>query len=177
MKFISQVNLLTKRLCLRSLKLSDAQALVQLRCNEEVNTFIDRPKNTSLDEAKLLIEKIINATKNKDSFYWAITLNEDDTPIGTICLWNIEYEKSLAEIGYELLPEYQGKGLMQQAFKAVIDFAFNKMNIEIITAWVQKGNEKSIKIVLKNSFLLDVENKYGDEKSREKYLIYYKLSS
>ena len=50
--------LTTERLQLRPLSIDDAQEIYLLRSDEKHNEFIDRPRATSLDDAKAFINKI-----------------------------------------------------------------------------------------------------------------------
>ena len=120
-----------------------------LRSDEQVNKFLDRPKSVNINDAKNFIEKILDAVKSNQSIYWAITLKDEDTLIGTICMWNISFENNMAEIGYELHPDFQGKGLMQEAISTVTDYGFNKMNLKVITAFTHIDNTTIDKCFIK----------------------------
>ena len=84
---------------------------------------------------------------------WGIALKNDNKLIGSICLWNIEVEKSQAEIGYVLMPAFQGKGIMQEAVNCIIDHAFNTMQLDTITADLEADNSASIKLLEKSAFV------------------------
>ncbi len=145
----------TDRLVLRALSFDDAPAIQLLRSDERVNQFLDRPKTITIDAAKEFIEKIKKGTLRKDCFYWAICFKDNDNLLGTTCLWNISEDNKTAEMGYELHPNYQGKGIMQEAVTAVINFAFNTLHFSIITAVTLPENISSIKLLVKQGFLLD----------------------
>ena len=114
----------TERLKLRQLRSSDDNEIFALRSNEAVNKYLDRKPGKSIDDAKNFIQAINENIQRNDSVYWAITFNDTDKLIGTICLFNFCNDNSKAEIGYELLPDFQGKGIMQEAVSEVIHFAF-----------------------------------------------------
>jgi ribosomal-protein-alanine N-acetyltransferase len=57
-----------------------------------------------------------------------------------------------AEIGYELLPPYQGKGIMREAVENIISFGFNNMLLKTITAWPMPQNESSVKLLERSGF-------------------------
>lgn len=84
---------------------------------------------------------------------WAITYKDSDDLIGTICLWNFSKEQSKGEVGYELSPIFQGKGIMQEALRAVLEFGFEDLNLQNIEGIVNEKNEKSIQLLEKNQFL------------------------
>jgi ribosomal-protein-alanine N-acetyltransferase len=85
--------------------------------------------------------------------------------IGTVCIWNILKEHYRAEIGYVLLPEYFGKGFMQEALTATLDYGFRVMKLHSIEANVNPMNTDSIKLLERNHFVREAyykENYYYD---------------
>lgn len=177
LQFDSFPQLLTERLVLRQLQFTDAPAIMQLRSDEEVNTFLGRKGTINIDEAKAFIQKIETTINNKDGLYWAITLKHHPALIGTICYWNIVQEKEMAEIGFELFPAFQGKGLMQEAVATVIKFGFEEMNLEIITALPETGNSKSIRVLEKNKFTTDEHSQFVSKEEADGLLVYYLMSA
>jgi len=153
----------TERLALRQLTTDDAGAIASLRSNAIVNKYLERPKSTTSDEALHFIDKINRVINNNESIYWVITLKETNHLIGTICYWNIVVEEDTAEIGYELLPDFYGKGIMQEAMTAVIKFGFNTMQVKNITAFPLAANIPSIKLLERNNFKIDNSEKYKQE--------------
>jgi ribosomal-protein-alanine N-acetyltransferase len=83
---------------------------------------------------------------------WAITLKNEPKLIGTIVYWNIIKEKDEAEVGYELLPQWHGKGIMQEALSKVIEFGFTTLGIKTIVADPKAGNQRSVKLLEKCGF-------------------------
>ncbi len=152
LSFTSFPNLTTKRLVLRQLQLSDDANIMALRSNEHVNKYIDRPKQITIEEAQAFIHKINSGIGNNKWTYWAITLKEQDDLIGTICLWNFSKDYSVAEIGYELLPRFQGKGIMQEAFSIVLEFGFKILKLQSIEAYTHRDNVGSTRLLVKNKF-------------------------
>jgi len=152
----------TERVILRPRTPADDQALFRLRSDERVNRFLDRPPTTTLDEARTFIEKIETAIKNGESFYWVLALKKENQLIGTICYWNLVREDDQAEIGYELHPDFQGKGIMQEAVTAVIRFGFEQLKLKTITAFPRQDNRKSIQLLEKNNFSVDSGRQTGE---------------
>src|SRR5665213_2420913 len=132
--------LATDRLILRKLEMNDADELLKLRSDESVNKYLDRPKSITFNETLEFINKIETALSKNESFYWAISLKDNSKLIGAICLWNLDKENSRAEIGYELLPVYQGKGLMQEALSKIIEFGFQTLGFKTIVAYPNAYN-------------------------------------
>jgi ribosomal-protein-alanine N-acetyltransferase len=129
----------TERLILRQLSDKDVQEVFLLRSDKFINKYLDRQPCTTIEDAFEFIEKI----KNNSLTYWAITQKGDDKLVGTICLFNVSEELKTCEIGYELLAEYQGKGIMKEAANEVIKFAAQTLEIETIDAYTHQDNESS----------------------------------
>ncbi len=92
-----------------------------------------------------------------------ITLKNNDHLIGIITLWNVQKENYRAEIGYILHPSFQGKGFMQEAMVAVLNYCFKIMNLHSVEANVSPNNTKSIKLLERNNFAREAyhrENHY-----------------
>lgn len=166
-------NLITERLLLRKLTIKDAKEIMILRSDDQVNKFLDRPKSNDINEAKKFIEKIVNDINRNECIYWAITLKENDILIGTICLWNMSVENDTGEIGFELHPDFQGKGIMQEAIQEIINYCFNKMKLKIITAFTHSANNKSINLLTKNNFVLDKNYEYVGKEEAGELSVYY----
>ncbi|MEP6628081.1 MAG: GNAT family N-acetyltransferase [Ginsengibacter sp.] len=149
------IELTTVRLILRQLKTTDDNEIFKLRSDEDINQYLDRPKDSSIADSRQFIIKINKGIKENKSFYWAITLKENPQLIGTICLWNLSEHKKSIELGYELNQKFQGQGIMSEAIKKVIEFAFENIGVTTIEAYTHKDNLKSTSLLLKNNFSID----------------------
>ena len=144
--------LTTERLTLRQLLSSDEQGIFTLRSDSEINKYLDRQLSNSIDDASNFINIVNENIGKNDSLYWAITLNNRDILVGTICLYGFSDENYKCEIGYELLTNYQGQGIMMEAAEKVIDYAFNTIKVQKIEAFIHNHNQRSIRLLEKFSF-------------------------
>ena len=165
-------NLETSRLVLRQIKLEDEAEIFILRSDARVNEFLARERACSIEDARNFINMINAKIRNNETVMWAITTKNSSKLIGTIVYWNISKENSTAEIGYELNPDFQGKGIMQEAISKVIDFGFENMEIQIIEAYTTADNRKSIKLLEKNGFIL---KPLSENKEELKNMVVYTL--
>jgi ribosomal-protein-alanine N-acetyltransferase len=147
----------TERLILRPPAIGDRNETYFMRTDERVNKYVDRSRPVNVAEAEQFIEKLISGINNNESIAWVITLKESPMLIGSICLWNISVENSRAEIGFELHPAYQGKGIMLETMQKVLEYGFKTMKLKVIDAWVHEQNAASIKILEKNAFIRNHE--------------------
>jgi ribosomal-protein-alanine N-acetyltransferase len=161
MKFNPFPEIKTERLVLRKIKESDCDIILFLRSDKIVNKFIDRPENRKTKnetDAIKFIKEISENVKNNISISWGITLKNNPKIVGTICLWNFSNDRKIAEIGYDLNPAFQRKGIMDEALKSILNFGFNKLNLYKVVAFTHKENESSIRLLENNRFLF-IENR------------------
>jgi ribosomal-protein-alanine N-acetyltransferase len=144
--------LTTERLTLRQLLITDEQEIFTLRSDSEINKYLDRQVSKTIDDARNFINKVNENISKNVSLYWAITLSDRNKLVGTICLFGFSDENDKCEIGYELLTNFQGQGIMKEASEKVIEYAFNTIKVQKIEAFVHKDNQRSIKMLEKLSF-------------------------
>lgn len=166
------LNLETERLILNEISMNDVDFLFEIRNNDANNKFIGRKKSSLVEVKEFVIDRISDF-KEKKGITWMIYNKETKHNIGSICYWNFNFETNTAEMGYELTPEFQGKGFIQEALSKVIYFGFNKLNLQIIEAFTDKNNKPSINVLLKYNFIQNVEF----ELNKEKNLIMFTLTS
>jgi ribosomal-protein-alanine N-acetyltransferase len=144
----------TERLQLKEINESHVDDILKIRSNEVINQFVQRnsPKNNY--DALQFILTIKERTKDNQSFYWGISLKNQSNLIGTICLYNFSEDRTVAEVGYELLPDYHRQGIMSEALETVLNFGFNDLHLQEIVAMTNKFNENSKGLLLKNDFIL-----------------------
>jgi ribosomal-protein-alanine N-acetyltransferase len=150
----------TEHLILRQLRNDDDKTISILRSIDSVNRYIERPKRCSIDDAQAFIKRINTGIAEAGLFYWAVCLEEQAALIGTVCLFNFSEDKLTAEIGYELNPDFQRKGLMNEAVKPVIDFGFTTLKLKTIEAVTHKENNSSKGLLAKNNFKPDLNKLY-----------------
>lgn len=161
----------TERILLRPLRMEDELPVFRLRSDEGVNKWLGRKKAESIAEARDFIEMIVRLTSAGESMYWALEMKENRQFAGTVTIWNLDKSAAKAEIGYELLPEFQGRGIMHEVLKAVIDFGFVEMNLKRIEACLSPNNERSIHLLSKLGF--NFEGKLAGEEEAD--LVVYAL--
>nr|WP_199158758.1 GNAT family N-acetyltransferase [Pedobacter sp. ASV2] len=140
--------LTTERLILRQLTDSGIQEIFLLRSDPLINKYLNRQPSNTLEDAL----KFIDGIKNNNFSYWAITQKEIKGLIGTICLFDFSEEHKKCEIGYELLTEFQGKGIMSEAAKKIIEYSIEAFGIKTIDAYTHTDNQSSNNLLTKLKF-------------------------
>ncbi|MBK7440441.1 MAG: GNAT family N-acetyltransferase [Bacteroidetes bacterium] len=149
--------LTTERLTLRQLLIDDQQDIFALRSDPEINKFLDRQPCKTTEDAINFINKINVNIGIGNTFYWAVTLTDTKTLVGTICLFDFSSEKNSCEIGYELMTQFQGQGIMNEAAQIVIDYVFQTLKFKKIIAVTHYENQNSNNLLLKFNFLKSIE--------------------
>jgi ribosomal-protein-alanine N-acetyltransferase len=152
MTFTSFPVLTTERLTLRQLSESDKQDIFALRSDIHINKYLDRQPSKSLEDATNFINKVNDNIKNRTSLYWAITITGNKNIVGTICLFDFSAEDDKCEIGYELLTNYQGRGIMKEAAEKIIGYAVKTIGLKIFEAFTHKDNQSSTRLLNKLGF-------------------------
>lgn len=156
-------NLETERLYLRRVVNEDVNEIFVLRSDQEVMKYIPRPLVKTEEEALAHIAMIDEKIDSNEGINWAITLKDNPKLIGIIGHYRIRPEHFRAEIGYMLLPEYQGRGITSEAIKEVVKYGFEVMKLHSIEAIIDPENFASEKVLQKNGFVKEAhlkENEY-----------------
>lgn len=161
----------TMRLRLKALSIEDAEEILLLRSNLIVNQFVERQQAKTIDDALQFINRIIDNVSKNSTYYWCITEMEGSKTIGTICLWNFSKELNKAEVGYDLHPNFHGKGIMSEALQAVLEFGFQSLNLNYIDAYTQYDNLSSVHLLKKYGFQRDFKRKDEDNRKNHVYVL------
>ncbi len=129
----------TERLILRKFAANDAEALLHIYGDKEVNTFLPWfPLNTLEEAEELLEERYLKAYLQPRGYNYAICLRQDNTPVGYI---NVSMDNSY-DFGYGLCKEFWRRGIVTEAGKAVIG-QLKKDKLPYITATHDVQNVRS----------------------------------
>ncbi len=155
-------NLETERLLLRRVDVNDVKEIFDLRSNPETMKYIPRPLVKTTEDALEHIATIDEKIENNEGINWAITLKGNSKLIGVIGHYRIKPENYRAEIGYMLLPEFHGKGIISEAVKEAVNYGFKTMKLHSIEAIIDPDNQGSEKVLEKNGFVKEAHLKENE---------------
>ena len=84
-------------------------------------------------------------------------ISQTEIAVGTVCVWTGYDDKravEISEMGYGVLPHYQGKGFASKAIRQVIDLARENGRWGVIHAYTNINNKSSIRLCEKVGFEL-----------------------
>ncbi|MDX6528528.1 MAG: [ribosomal protein S5]-alanine N-acetyltransferase [Blastocatellia bacterium] len=142
----------TNRLSLRWISDADTEAFFAIYSNPEVMRYWSTPPLADRQAAAELIQKIQADWKRRAILKWGIARRTDDLLIGSVTLFNLDFNHRRAEIGYALGREHWGQGYMHETLMALLKYAFEVLDLHRIEADVDPRNAASIRTVEKLGF-------------------------
>lgn len=142
----------TERLILRPWQEQDAEALYTYASNPEVGPPAGWPPHTSVDNSREIIKNVLSKPET-----YAVCL-KDGTPIGSIGLHlngstDMTDRDDECELGYWIGKPYWGQGLIPEASRALMRYAFEELGMRAVWCGYYDGNEKSRKVQTKLGFV------------------------
>jgi ribosomal-protein-alanine N-acetyltransferase len=148
---MNQTELLSGRLKLRFIELSDLHSIHCLHSLPETDEFntLGIPENG--EETKTIIESWISAHGQEEILNYTFAIEEINTNlfIGLfgLKLWANKHRRG--EIWYKLHSDHWGKGYATEALNLILDFGFDTLNLHRIQAGCAVANIGSIKVLEK----------------------------
>ncbi len=140
----------THRLVLRPFTIDDADDMFSNWASDpEVTRFLTWPPHSSADVTRMVLGSWVSRYGDGGYFQWAIEWKETGTVIGSIAVVKLEEAIESAEIGYCLGRKFWGRGIMPEALRAVMDFLFDTVGLNRITAGHDVNNPKSGRVMEK----------------------------
>ncbi|MCV9929140.1 GNAT family N-acetyltransferase [Flavobacterium sp. LS1R49] len=152
----------TERLLIRRVTNKDINEIITLRSNPETMKYIPRPLIKTDEQALEHIALIDSNIETNEGINWGITLKGNPKVIGLIGYYRLKPEHYRAEIGYMLLPEFHGKGIIPEAVKTVINYGFNDMKLHSIEAVIDPDNFASERVLQKIGFIKEAHFKESE---------------
>ena len=140
----------TSRLILRPFQESDAESLYRYAKDPRVGPNAGWLAHTSVEDSRQTIQKILSAEGT-----YAVIPKEQNEAVGSIGL--ITGEKrglavAEAEIGYWIGVPYWGKGLIPEAMRELMRYAFEDLGMNTLWCQCYDENDKSKRVMEKCGF-------------------------
>ena len=142
----------TERLILRPWEETDAESLYEYAKDDRVGPIAGWPPHTSVENSREIIRTVLSGPET-----YAVCLKEDNRAIGSIGLMvgkqsNIGLPDTEGEIGYWIGVPFWGQGLIPEATREIIRYAFEDLQLETLWCGYFVGNEKSRRVQEKCGF-------------------------
>ena len=144
------MTLQTERLILRPWTENDAEDLYIYASDAEVGPPAGWPPHTSVENSREIIRTVLSAPET-----YAVCLKENNKPIGSVGLHRndlAEHDDEF-ELGYWIGKPFWGQGLIPEAAKEVLRYAFEELGMSRIWCGYYDGNIKSRHVQDKLGFI------------------------
>jgi ribosomal-protein-alanine N-acetyltransferase len=146
----------TERLHLRTWQTADAAQLHELLTQNHERLRLNFPKtlaaNRTPAETVAFIRERQREWQQRRSFQLGLWHPETLRLLGLVSLRNLAWEIPKAELAYLLSAEAEGQGLMQEALRAVLKWAFQEIGLARIYCQLRPENERSAQLVQRLGF-------------------------
>ena len=140
----------TKRLILRPWSENDAEELYKYASDPEVGPPAGWPPHTSVENSLEIIRTVLSAPET-----YAVCLKENGKPIGSIGFHrnDLAEDDDEYELGYWIGKPFWGQGLIPEASREMLRYAFEDLKMNRIWCGYYDGNDKSRRVQEKLGFV------------------------
>lgn len=133
------------RLRLRWLTDADVPALFAIFGDAEVMRYWSHGPLKDTDDARGYLNEIRECFAKRELFQWGIELVGSEGIVGTCTLAQLDAQHKRAELGFALARAHWGNGYIAEALPALIQFAFDELDLNRLTADADPRNDASIR--------------------------------
>ena len=105
---------------LRDVTLDDLELWERLRCDPVMNAELGGPQPREEIPGKLAEDV---AAVNTDTSWIVVVESDDGESMGSVCIWSHDADPPFSEVGWGVLPEFQGKGVGKRSVAALLERA------------------------------------------------------
>lgn len=141
----------SERLKLRRFTLADLNHMIELESDPDIMKFT--PSRVPLSHEKIeqrLKNQIENQTNNSPLGIWAVEFKQTGEFVGWCML--MERDHKYPELGFIIVKSHWKKGIATETGKLLIDYGFNTLKLEGMTATTDQNNFISKKVLKKLGF-------------------------
>jgi len=136
-----------ERLELTLLTMNDLDFAIAIESDPDLWQFEESVR--SKEEAREHFLEKLEAQEEQGCYDFIVTSasGPGKTPIGLAQIWSYVDERKSWEIGFAILPEYQGQGYGSEASKLLLQFAFEQLEAHKVVGMCNSHNEQSSKLM------------------------------
>lgn len=146
---MSKILFETERLVIREIEISDADFVFELLNTPKwLKNIGDRNVNTLHDAEDYIRNKVIHFYKSNGFGFYLLTLKESLIPIGITGFAKRIY-LNYEDIGFAMLPQFEGKGYSYEATKVCLSYGIEKLGFKKVLGITSLDNIPSQKLLEK----------------------------
>ncbi len=165
----------TEHLSVRKFCSTDAKRLYENHLEDEMQKWIPNESYSDLEEAMEAVSFYIDCTNHERLPYvLAVCHRETGELIGDTGLNEVEGRPGEVEIGYSICHGHSGNGYATELLRAMTDFAITNFKVHTLYGRVIRGNQASMRVLEKNSYVFDREEYGAQDDPYGKGMIVYR---
>jgi ribosomal-protein-alanine N-acetyltransferase len=100
-----------------------------------------------IGQAEEFLSGVREGVEEEELFGWSIVLKRTGDVIGTCALFDCDINQQVAEVSYELHPDYWNNGFTRELLPSLLEFGFNELGLNRVSAFVDSRNLASLKLL------------------------------
>lgn len=150
------IELKTERLLIRSMQIRDVESTYAYQGDKELTKYMMFLPDESIEATRKFIEGIEAEQQGENPRRFEMVIFLGNEHIGGISVYKeIDNGEMVGELGWIMREEYQGKGYVTEAARAVMDFTFNELGLRKIIAHCDVRNKASARVMEKLGMTLE----------------------
>ena len=141
----------TERLLLRQFEEDDLENVFKGLSHPDVIQYYGVSYQT-LEATKEQMKFFADLITKETGIWWAICSLDNNSFYGAAGLNNLRKEHQKAEIGFWLLPDFWGQGIIAEALPLICNFGFEHLGLHRIEAFVEAENTNCKNAMIKLNF-------------------------
>lgn len=156
MKHLGTKKLVTDKLILRELVIEDSKSMFNNWASSDIATrYVSWPPYKEIEAIENVLMNIHEQYQSNKYYNWGITLKESGELIGNIGLVDYSEKNMSAEIRFILGLDWWGEDYATEATKAIVNFAFEELNLHRVYAMHDVRNPAAARVMEKVGMLYE----------------------
>ena len=174
MKFSALPTIETARLTLRAVRLSDVDDIFSFTSNPQTSEWLTWYPHQNRADTTRFVDSVLEKYRLNKPAQWVICYKAESKVVGLCGFVDFSLDDAKGEVAYVVSPAYWGKGILPEALRAIIDFAFAEEGVVRIEAKCEVGNVGSERAAQKAGMILEGQcRKYAKRKGMHRdYKLY-----
>lgn len=149
------MNIKTRRLLLKPYSMENLEDYYSLMSNPIVWTYSTNIPHENILRSEQQLKEVLVRYGDSCIGFNALFEKSENVYIGEAGILSLNRVADRCVIGYNLLPDYWGKGYATEISKSLIEYAFDELQVERVEALALKSNIASCKVLEKSGMYLD----------------------
>lgn len=141
-----------ERIDLKELGMDALNDMFEYSKNPAFYSHMELLPHQTLNETKKYLTKLLARVRDGHAVYWGIHLKKSGKMIGTFGVVDIDIRGRRAQIGYGISPSFWNQGFFAESLQLTLDYCFNTIGLNRVSATTFADNQPSIKGLLRAGF-------------------------